>query len=451
MTVLDIWLNDVLVATVSPKARGKKVVVTYTEEGRSGYPPGAPILSCSLPALPGSAPPAASRAFLEGLLPEGRALEVAAARLNNVRLDSSKAPAAPADAIGLLSEYGRECAGAVIVMPAGERPSTNARPSTPLSASDLDGLLRDLPIRPLGADPEHNIRMSLGGAQDKLLLTRVDGQWCIPLDGYPSTHILKPTTVWPHSAENEALVMTLSRACGLSDSDVWIETIGGRSVFVTQRYDRVLDGTGKVVRLHQEDMCQAIGLRPKEKYDIGRPSERMARVLRENADSPRTEVQFLFEQVAFRAIVGDEDGHGKNYSLLLRNGSASVAPIYDSLCTLEYPDLTAEMATKIGRQGSLMKVDRTALLEESAAMGLPRRDAELTLEKLTSNLRQGIDDLPAGLTTGWPADRLIQRIASRAARLEAGQPMGAEEPRSPKRTNLDAATVKARRSAPLGP
>lgn len=451
MTVLDLWLDDVLVATVSPKARGMKVTVTYTEEGRSGYPPGAPILSCSLPALPGTAAPAASRAFLEGLLPEGRALEVAAARLHSVRLDSSKAPAAPADAIRLLAEYGRECAGAVIVTPPGERPSANSRTSAPLSQSDLDGMIRDLPTRPLGADPEHNIRMSLGGAQDKLLLTRVDGQWCVPLDGYPSTHILKPTTVWPHSAENEALVMTLSRACGLSDSDVWVENIGDRSVFVTQRYDRVVDSAGKVLRLHQEDMCQAIGLRPKEKYDIGRPSERMARVLRENADSPRAEVQVLFEQVAFRAIVGDEDGHGKNYSLLLRNGSASVAPIYDTLCTLEYSDLTAEMATRIGRQASLMKVDRTALLEEAKAMGLPHRDAELALERLTSNLRQGIGNLPDTLTAGWPADRLIQRITARAERLEADQPMGGEEPRSPKRANFDTATARARRGVGLEP
>ncbi|MGV9669931.1 HipA domain-containing protein [Gordonia sp. NPDC003504] len=86
--------------------------------------------------------------------------------------------------------------------------------------------------------------MSLGGAQDKVLLTRVGDDWCTPLDGYPSTHILKPATVWSHSAENEALVMTLARTCRLSDTDLWVESIGGRSTFVTTRYDRTVGEDG---------------------------------------------------------------------------------------------------------------------------------------------------------------------------------------------------------------
>jgi hypothetical protein len=106
-----------------------------------------------------------------------------------------------------------------------------------LSEHELADLIQNLPARPLGADPR-GIRMSLAGAQDKLLLTRVNERWYMPVDGYPSTHIIKPTTVWPHSAENEALVLALSRECGLSDSAVWIERIGDAAALVAERFDR---------------------------------------------------------------------------------------------------------------------------------------------------------------------------------------------------------------------
>ncbi len=95
--------------------------IEYTDSGRDGYRDGAPILSWSLPSVAASQPPAVSRVYLEGLLPEGRAL-AAAARLRGVGLDLTGAPATPGDVVALLAEYGRECAGAVTVMPADEGP-----------------------------------------------------------------------------------------------------------------------------------------------------------------------------------------------------------------------------------------------------------------------------------------------------------------------------------------
>jgi hypothetical protein len=127
---------------------------------------------------------------------------------------------------------------------------------------------------------------------------------------------------------------------------------------------------GRVVRRHQEDMCQAVGIRPSKKYEIGRPSERMARLVSEFTDEPRVQATALFRQLAFRAPMGDEVGHGKNYSLLIDDGTVTLSPLYDSLCTLGYPDLTGKMATKIGSQQSLTKVDRQALIAEARAMGL---------------------------------------------------------------------------------
>jgi serine/threonine-protein kinase HipA len=256
--------------------------------------------------------------------------------------------------------------------------------------------------------------------------------------------------VWAHSAHNEALVLAVARACGLTASAAWTETMGETTVLVAERYDRNVSD-GRVVRRHQEDMCQATGIRPSKKYEIGRPSERMARLLREFTDEPRTQLAALFRQLAFRATVGDEDGHGKNYSVLLDDGRVSLSPLYDSLCTLVYPDLTARMATRIGAQQSLARVDRQALITEGWAMGLTATEASLELDAIASGIRAGLDGLTDEFAGGWPSERVIDIIAARARRLDTGEPLGAEF--TPARSSasaaltLDGATAQRETSA----
>jgi serine/threonine-protein kinase HipA len=417
---LDIWLGDQLTARTQARDRGRKVTILYEERIVAAVGAEVPLLSCSLP-TPGPSEPAKARAFLEGLLPEGRALETMAARLRGVRLQG-RAPATPVDAVSLLAEYGRECAGAVAIMPSGTDYHPGQGTYRPLDQADLVTILHDLPVHPLGADPDREIRMSLAGAQPKFLLARFEGRWFEPLDGAASTHILKPTARWPYSAENEALIMDLARSAGLTDHSTWVEDIGGTSVLVVERYDRRTVGD-RAVRCHQEDLCQALGIRPVDKYQVGRPSERMARLLSRLADSPSEAVGGLFKQVAFRVVVGDEDGHGKNYSVLLDDG-VRLAPLYDSICTLAYPELSGRMAAPIGRQSTLAKVDREALLEEAAAMGLPAADADAALDTLAADLKAAIEDLDASLTSNWPSDLVIDTVLARVGRLESGEPMG---------------------------
>lgn len=450
---LDIWLGDQLVARTRERDRGRKVSIVYEESVVATMGDEIPLLSCSLP-TPGPSEPAKARSFLEGLLPEGRALETMAARLRGVRLEAG-APAAPADAVSLLAEYGRECAGAVAIVPSGGSDRPDEGSYRPLDQADLAAILHDLPTHPLGADPDREVRMSLAGAQPKFLLARFDGKWFEPLDGAASTHILKPTARWPHSAENESLIMHLARSVGLTDWSTWVEDIDGTSVLVVERYDRRADGK-RVVRHHQEDLCQALGIRPVDKYQIGRPSERMARLLRRSADSPSEAIRELFRQVAFRTVVGDEDGHGKNYSLLLDRGSVRLSPIYDSLCTLVYPELSGRMAGPIGPQSTLAKVDRKALLVEGVAMGLLHADAEVALQGLAADLKIAIENLDATLTSRWPSGPVIETVLGRVNRLESGEPMGGSASRSPRHTPQQAAdmttqtTLSTGRVAPTG-
>ncbi|MGH8889051.1 MAG: HipA domain-containing protein [Acidothermaceae bacterium] len=441
---LDLRLGERLLARTVTSSRGAKVRISYTEEIAEQYGAEAPLLSCSLP-TPGPSEPVKARAFLEGLLPEGRALAAAAAQIRGTKLDSDGAPATPADTMLLLAEYGRDCAGAIVVVPAGAEPPGPGEYSEPLTDEQLASMIRNIPTRPLGADPARGIRMSLAGAQDKLLLARIHGTWREPLEGAPSTHIAKPTTTWPHSAENEALVMHLGRIAGLTSHRVWVEKMGGTSVLIAERYDRRVDGD-TIKRLHQEDMCQANGIRPKHKYNIGRPSENMAKLLRVWADTPRQAIAELFRQVAFRAIAGDEDGHGKNYSLLLDDGKVRLAPLYDSLCTLVYPDLDGKMAAPIGGQVNLAKVDRQALTDEGIAMGLTPAEVAEHLNSLSADLRDGLNSMPPEITDGWPAEQVVGLINDRVKHLESGAPLGGTDDADRPGPTLDQATARRPRT-----
>jgi serine/threonine-protein kinase HipA len=447
---LDIWLGDQLVARTATISRGAKVRIVYDASIADFCGPEVPLLSCSLP-TPGPSEPSMARAFLEGLLPEGRALAAAAARVRGVRLTRDGAPETPTDAVALLAEYGRECAGAVIIAPQGS-PAPSGGRYLPHTDEGLASAIRDLPRKPLGADPERGIRMSLGGAQDKLLLARIDGVWNEPLDGAPSTHIIKPATAWPNSAQNEALVLELARAARLTNSASWVEEIGGTTALVAERYDRrIVDG--RIARVHQEDMCQALGIRPQDKYEIGRPSERMAKILRTWAVSARTEIDRLFRQVAFRCVVGDEDGHGKNYSLLLQDGEVTLAPLYDSLCTLAYPELTGHMGTRVGTQVNLARVDRAALLAEARAMGLTESEATASLDELAADLRVGVANLSDTQTSGWASEQVIEIIQGRIDRLDRGAPLGGDRVRTVATTagTFDQATQARGRGAAGSP
>jgi serine/threonine-protein kinase HipA len=173
-------------------------------------------------------------------------------------------------------------------------------------------------------------------------------------------------------------------------------------------------------------MCQATGIRPKDKYRMGRPSAQMTRTLREHTENPRKEIAELFRQIAFRVIVGDEDGHGKNYSLNLDDGTVHLAPFYDSLCTLIYPRLTGDMGAQISIRTNLAKVDRAALLDEARAMALSTAEAEQCLDALAASLTEAIDVLDDRFTTGWVSEQVTDIVLARLARLESGGPLGGD-------------------------
>jgi len=418
---LDVWLNDRLVAHV--RERRRKVYADYTEETVASCGPEVPLLSCSLP-TPGPGASDRTRAFLEGLLPEGAALQAMAAQVRGASLTAGGVPEKPTDSVLLLAEFGRECAGAVATAPAGGGWSPGPGRYDPVDTAGLERLVNDLPSSPLGADPGAGRRMSLAGAQPKLVLARLDGRWYEPVDGAASTHILKPTRTWPLSADNEAAVMSLARSVGLTGSESWVKEVGPQRVYVVERYDRTVLPSGVVVRSHQEDLCQALGVRPADKYSLGRPSQRIARVLRAYSADVEADLTGLLRHLTFRAVVGDEDGHGKNVSILLDDGRVSLAPLYDSLCTMAYPKLDGKMGGGVGRQVSLFKVDRQALVEEGQAMGLPAETATAVVDELAEAVRAAAAGLDRLDIDGRAVVSVKAIVAQRVDNLLNGRPMG---------------------------
>ncbi len=227
-----------------------------------------------------------------------------------------------------------------------------------LTDEDLAGVLDTLPTRPLLAGRE-GLRLSLAGAQSKLPVVLADGRVALPAPGQPTTHILKPPIGrFPHTTENEALVMTLAAAVGLPVAPVQARTVAERPYLLVTRYDRRFDASGPAHRLHQEDFCQALGIPPERKYAAeGGPTFKTGfDLLRWATTVPAVAVLAFLDAAIFNVIVGNADAHGKNFSLLHQTAGVTLAPFYDLLSTVAYPDLSPNFAMKIAKRATLEEI-----------------------------------------------------------------------------------------------
>lgn len=285
------------------------------------------------------------RGFFAGVLPEAHKRELIAKNFG----------ISPRNDFSMLEKIGGECAGAVTFVPTGESLPQGKYHYTPLTDADLLYRLEQLPTTPLMAG-EDGIRLSLAGAQDKLAVHVKDGKTSVPLGGAPSTHIIKPAIrEIKDLVYNEAFCMQLAKAAGLPVANVEVRTLFDKlDYLLVERYDRVVDAKGNVQRLHQEDFCQALGVVPENKYqsEAGPSLKQCFALLREVSNKPVVDLGNLLDAVIFNVLIGNHDAHGKNFSLLYQaNGTTQLAPLYDLICTVYYPNLAKKMAMKIGGEG----------------------------------------------------------------------------------------------------
>lgn len=429
--MLDVWLYGVRVGVLTDtKRRRQRMRLDFASEAEEGFGPGSLVLSCSMPIGLARRPNGvAVRAFFSGLLPEGSARHAAERRFEVL----------PGDTFGLLEAIGRDCAGAVSLLPPGA-PSIEADTSSApevLDSHALEEALADLEVHPLGIDDK--VRVSLAGVQEKLLLARTaDGAWARPLGGQPTTHILKPEKEsLPAYASGEAFCLGLARALGLTSVEAEVIEVLGGPVLVVSRYDRTRRADGTVARLHQEDVAQALAVDllsggAKYEADGGRSLRDVARLL-DRVASP-SDLRDLLRAVVLNVVVGNADAHAKNLSILHpADGSVSLAPLYDVSPTTFYRavptsrgprDLDDSMGMFVGGKRSIHEIGRDDLVAEGSSWGLLSSVAAELVDGTLDDIGRALSDEAA--QAGIP-EAMLDFVARRQKALRAGRPAGREE------------------------
>lgn len=361
--------------------------------------------------------------FFEGFLPE----EAARLRLaRRLRLDAN-------DVFGFLREIGRDCAGALSLLPEDADPSSTDQDDVVwLDESALAEKIRELGERPLAVEPGQGIRISLAGAQDKMAVVIEGERIGLPRGLFPSTHILKPASSeqdrgrprFPALVANEAFCLAFAGLVGIGVPTISVRTVAGEKALLIERYDRVkIDG--RVSRLHQEDFCQALGVRTLQKYEAdGRPGvDRYLQLVRDWSSDAANDVDQLIDRIGFNYLVGNADAHAKNFSLLYSLDGIRLAPAYDILSTHLYGALSKEMATSVAGifdPGALKPLHWRRWL---ASLDLSYERYGARLADLADRARTALPDAHRWAQERDIGDRHLKRIdelvAERATRLDA--------------------------------
>jgi serine/threonine-protein kinase HipA len=242
-----------------------------------------------------------------------------------------------------------------------------------------------------------------------------DGGWGKPIDGTPSTHILKPEIRgFPDSVVNEAFCMRLAGHLGLPSAEVEVIEVSGRPMLLVARYDRVVHDDGRVERIHQEDLCQAFGVLPAMKYEDHGGSSLRAIANMVAAIEPKSLFELL-RMVVLHVMVGNGDAHAKNHSLLHEtSGAIRLAPVYDVMSTLFYK--LNRLAMYIDNVKATDEVTADRILNEFTSWGLSKGTAAEALAELTDRAPAAIAAARAE-TPGLPAaiPRIVRSQLSRLA------------------------------------
>jgi serine/threonine-protein kinase HipA len=325
---------------------------------------------------------AVTEAFLWGLLPDN---EHVLARW------AAKFQVSARNVFAIISHVGEDCAGAVqFVTPERLAAIRSDKDDTVEWLDEADIAKRLETLRKDHAAwrlPRDTGQFSLAGAQPKTALLLQNGRWGIPSGRLPTTHILKPPTGhFDGHAENEHICLTLARSLGLPTAQSSVMTFKNEVAIVVERYDRQRRGND-IIRVHQEDACQALGILPTKKYqnEGGPNAYDIVHLLRTYSTDRETDIETFIDALGFNWLIGGTDAHAKNYSLLLGSRRVRLAPLYDVASILPYDEFDlrkVKLAMKIGGEYKLgrvglhqwqklareMRVDAGDLIKRLAAM-----------------------------------------------------------------------------------
>jgi serine/threonine-protein kinase HipA len=331
---------------------------------------------------------------------------------------------ARSDVIGLLSAIGGDTAGALSFGQPARTASVQWRPV--VKSEELERLIEELPNKPFLVG-EEGVSMSLAGAQTKLAVSIDDsGRVCIPMNGSPSTHILKPDA--PQllgGVQNEAFCLTLAKRVGMPTPEITTGRAGERAFLLARRYDRTNVG-GRWRRLHQEDYCQALGKPPSAKYEsnqTGIPGPTLGDMFEvTRGHMPAIDTVKLLDMAVFTVLVCNTDAHAKNYSILIRGSGASLAPIYDVMCGDVWEKVTKRLALTVAGESRGEQLEGRHWQRFARECGLNPKQVVERVSALAKSALAKVEEAAAEVA-GMPAgphpilDRIKEAVQRRATML----------------------------------
>ncbi|WP_420473789.1 type II toxin-antitoxin system HipA family toxin [Noviherbaspirillum sp. ST9] len=429
--MLDVWMNGELVGKWTLAARASD---SFAYDASWLASPSRRPISLSMPLTNGTAAitgPVVSNYF-DNLLPESADIR---------RRIAQKFGAASTGSFDVLEKIGRDCVGSVMLLPAGSSPPEvrriDAEPLTDLQVEKLlDGTIS--PAAP-GETQDDELRISIAGAQEKTALLWHDGKWCRPHGATPTTHILKlplgtvgtAQADFSTSVENEWLCSRIAAAYGLPVARSQIRKFGRYTVLVVERFDRLVQRDW-IIRLPQEDFCQALGHAATNKYEsMGGPG--MASILdrlRGSSKALDDRRNFLAAQLLFWLLAAP-DGHAKNFSIFIDRGDAfRMTPLYDVLSAwpaigsgpnnYQWPKVKLAMAVRTANVHYRMCEIRRRHWNAVAKANALGADFEETIQDLIERTPRVIDAVSSQLPEGFPADvagRIFEGLRQQAAVL----------------------------------
>ena len=330
------------------------------------------------------------------------------------------------DAYSMLSALGHDCVGALQFLPDGVDPgAVGDTAGRPVSDEEVSELIRNLTDAPLGVGEDEDFRISIAGAQEKTALLRRDGQWFKPIGTTATTHILKPQigqlpngVDLSNSVENEYLCLKLMEGLGVPAAKVEIADFGGRRTLIVERFDRRWTRDARLLRLPQEDCCQALSVPPTRKYQSeGGPGMRQVINLLKGSDTPDVDITTFMRANIIFWLLGATDGHAKNFGVFITPGGRfRMTPAYDVLTA--QPSLDAgqirrknfKLAMSVGknRHYDVHGVMPRHFLQTAdlAGVGLP------TMRSIIEDLGEGAQRKAARVIEALPKDFPVQLIDS---------------------------------------
>jgi serine/threonine-protein kinase HipA len=363
---------------------GSGITFSYDETFLSN--PSSLPLSLSLPLQAKAFREREALPFFDGLLPEESARTAIAKFLGISEFSTMR----------LLAAIGGECAGSISILP---EPQTIDQPEgsyLPLTLHEFTELTK--PTSTYRLELEADARLSLAGAQGKICLHKRSNDmdktdWLLPCNGAASSYILKPDSpYYSNLAINEYICSQLAQSCNINTCQTWLQFCPD-PILITKRYDRIAN-KGMIERLFQEDSCQALGIPVKLKYQVdgGPKTIDLVTLIEQVSTNPAQDIEQLVQMFIFNYLIGNCDAHGKNFSILRsREGSIALAPAYDLVSTLAYPNLSRKLAMRFGTTYKIDSIQQSdfALLAAECSIG-----TRLATDLATNLVVKALENLP---------------------------------------------------------